>query len=117
MPKPRGIAAGPGRFHVPVPFFGIEIKAPTGPAMLAQRFHALIVPWTFRRTGPARYRFSFAEPIDVAAGAGNVAAATARIFEILQRDLTGREPGGWEIWTDFEQIISPEPAQLQRFAQ
>jgi lauroyl/myristoyl acyltransferase len=109
--------AGPGRLHVPVPFFGIEIKAPTGPAMLAQRFHALIVPWTFRRTGPARYRFSFAEPIDVAAGAENITAATARIFEILQRDLTDGEPGAWEIWTDFEQIISPEPVKLQRFAQ
>jgi lauroyl/myristoyl acyltransferase len=109
--------AGPGKFHVTVPFFDIEIKAPTGHAMLAQRLHALIVPWTFRRTAPARYRFSFAEPIEVADGTESIAAATARIFEILQHALTEDEPGAWEIWTDFEQIISPEPVKLERFTQ
>ncbi|HEX6507522.1 MAG TPA: hypothetical protein VF221_07815 [Chloroflexota bacterium] len=98
--------AGPGRLHVRVPFFDVEVKAPSGPALLSQRYHALIVPCVFRRTAPARYRFTFFDPIDAAAGNEGRIRAIAKIFRSLEQELTISEPGAWEMWWEFDQIIA-----------
>lgn len=98
--------AGHGRLHVRVPFFDVEVQAPSGPALLSQRYNALIVPCVFRRTASARYRFTFFDPIDAAGGNDGRIRATAEIFRIVERELATSEPGGWEMWWEFERMLA-----------
>jgi phosphatidylinositol dimannoside acyltransferase len=61
---PKGI----GPLHAAVPFLGTEVAAPTGPAVMAQRAGASLVPYTFSAAGPGRYAFHFEAPILPGAG-------------------------------------------------
>jgi KDO2-lipid IV(A) lauroyltransferase len=48
-----------------VPFFGHQTGTVIGPAVLAQRTNAFILPAFCLRTGPGRYRIVVGEPIDL----------------------------------------------------
>ena len=47
-----------------VPFFGHPTGTVLGPAVMAKRANALVVPAFCLRTGPGRYRFAVQEPLD-----------------------------------------------------
>jgi phosphatidylinositol dimannoside acyltransferase len=100
---PQGI----GPLHVPVPFMGTQVAAPTGTALIAQRAGATLVPYTFSRTGPARYAFHFADPIAAGEGeAGRVDFAT-QLFAYVEQTLLEQGPGRWEMWFEFERMLAP----------
>jgi lauroyl/myristoyl acyltransferase len=107
---PQGI----GPLHVPVPFLGTHVAAPTGTAMIAQRAGAVIVPYTFSRTGPARYAFHFAEPIVPGEGAGDRRAFAEQLFAYVEDMLLGGEPGQWEMWWEFERMADQSWVEAQQ---
>jgi lauroyl/myristoyl acyltransferase len=107
---PQGI----GPLHVPVPFLGTHVAAPTGPAMIAQRTGALIVPYTFSRTGPARYAFHFAEPIAPGEGPGGRRAFAERLFAYVEDTLLDGKPGQWEMWWEFERMADHAWVEAQQ---
>jgi lauroyl/myristoyl acyltransferase len=97
---PNGI----GPLHVPVPFMGTQVAAPTGPALVAQRAGAQIVPFTFASTAPGRYAFHFQAAIDPGRDAHDRHRVTAQLFAFAEETLLAGEPGKWEMWWDFDQM-------------
>jgi len=86
--------------HVhPVPFFGQPASLPRGPAVLAARTRAPIVPAFLVRGVDDHYLLEFEPPIDPA-GNGDVEHLQARIVEALERTI-GAHPHQWFIFDDF----------------
>jgi len=50
---------------IAVPFFGIEAMTAPTPAQLAQRFQCPVIMGRIERTGPARFRVTAREPLDL----------------------------------------------------
>lgn len=107
---------GIGPLHVPVEFMGTTIAAPTGTALIAQRAGAELVPYTFSRTGPARYAFKFADPISPGEGAPGRLAFAEKLFGDIERTLLESEPGKWEMWWDFDRMADREWLAQQQAA-
>lgn len=99
--------AGPNRMHVPVDFLGTTVLAPGGPVALAQRRGAQLVPYVFRRTAPARYRFEFLGRLSCGEGEQARRETTAEIFGLVERCLLAGAPGGWEMWAEFDEMLAP----------
>jgi len=83
----------------PVPFFGAPANLPRGPAVLAARQRASIVPAFLVRGVDDHYTMEF-EPAIEPADAGGVAALQRRIVEALERTI-GAHPHQWFIFDDF----------------
>ncbi len=70
---------------VPVRLFGAWTTLPAGPALLASRTRAVIVPVVARREPDGRYRPFMSEPIEVADGStAELARATQAVAEALE---------------------------------
>jgi KDO2-lipid IV(A) lauroyltransferase len=104
---------GAGPFHVPLAFMGTTIAATTGPAMIAQRAGALLVPYRISSPRPGRFAFHFSDPIDPGEGVADRVRATEQIFGLLEDALLAGEPGKWELWADFERLADADWLQAQ----
>lgn len=109
---PNGI----GRLHVPVPFLGTHVAAPTGPALLAQRAGAQLVPYTFSVTTAGRYTFHFEPPIDPGTDADDRRRVAERIFAFVERTLLSGAPGKWEMWWEFDKMADSAWLESQSIA-
>jgi phosphatidylinositol dimannoside acyltransferase len=109
---PNGI----GPLHVPVPFFGTYVAAPTGPALVAQRAGAHVLPYTVSPTSDGRYTFRFEPPIDPGTTADDRRRVAARLFALAERTLMSNEPGKWEMWWDFDKMADHAWLESQRAA-
>ena len=103
---------------VPVRLFGQWTTLPAGPAMLAARTGALIVPVFSYRQSSGRYFVFHTDPIRVASSeTAEIQRVTQRIADALESAL-GRAP---EQWYSFQQVwpaTAAEQAQLaERAAQ
>jgi lauroyl/myristoyl acyltransferase len=107
---------GIGPLHVPVEFMGTQIAAPTGTALIAQRSGAVLVPYVFSRTGPARYAFKFSDPISPGEGAAGRRAFAEQLFADVERTLLVGTPGVWEMWWDFDRMADREWLASQQTA-
>lgn len=95
---------------IPCTLFGRWTTLPSGPAVLAARGNAPIVPFFVRREAPGRFRIMFGDPID--AGDGSPAAqviATQRTANELER-LIRTEPTQWNCFKP----LWPGAAEQQR---
>ncbi len=86
--------------HVhPVPFFGQTASLPRGPAVLAARTRACVLPCFLIRGVDDHYLMEFESPIDPTEG-GGVETLQRRIVEALERTI-GLHPYQWFIFDDF----------------
>jgi len=83
----------------PVPFFGAPAHLPRGPAVLAARQRACIVPAFLVRGVDDHYVMEFDPAIDPLE-TGDIAALQRRIVESLERTI-GAHPHQWFIFDDF----------------
>jgi KDO2-lipid IV(A) lauroyltransferase len=80
---------------LPVRLFGAWTTLPAGPALLAARTGAIILPVVARREADGRYRPLMYEPIEVDGGApAEVARATQAIADALE-DMIATAPEQW----------------------
>ena len=89
---------------IPVRFFGAWTTLPAGPAVLAARTGAAIVPVVNRRTGDGRYRAEHGEPIEVGGDSpGEIQRATQAVADALAAAIR-QAPDQWycfkPIWPD-----------------
>jgi lauroyl/myristoyl acyltransferase len=105
---------GAGRAHVPLPFLGTTVAATTGPALIAQRTGALMVPFVFSSPSPGRFKFHFEPVIDPGEGEAARIAVTERLFGYLEETVLAGEPGKWELWADFERMADMEWLEARR---
>ncbi len=97
---------------LPVRLFGDWTTLPAGPALLAARTHAVIVPVVVRREPDGRYRPIMSEPIEVADGS---AAELARTTQAIADALEGMVRAAPEQWYTFKPMwpsSAPESAAL-----
>jgi KDO2-lipid IV(A) lauroyltransferase len=96
---------------VAVPFFGRPASTASAVARLVDRTEALVLPAAALRIGPARWRLTFDEPLDVRALARaerEAAPLTARLNRVLE-NLIRRAPEQW-LWLHNRWRPVPEPA-------
>jgi KDO2-lipid IV(A) lauroyltransferase len=67
---------------IPVPFFGYDAMTAPGPTRLAMRFKCPLMPMSCKRTGVARYRVTFHEPIWPENGPDEAASVAATVGKI-----------------------------------
>ncbi|MEM7766300.1 MAG: lysophospholipid acyltransferase family protein [Pseudomonadota bacterium] len=80
-----------------VPFFGHEAMTAPGPSRLALKFDVPIVPVSTVRTGPARFRVTIHEPVEVTRTGdtdADVARVVGQITEFIEAQVRA-EPGQW----------------------
>jgi lauroyl/myristoyl acyltransferase len=98
---------------IPCQLFGRWTTLPSGPAVIAARGNAPIVPFFVRREAPGKFRILFGTPVD--AGNGSPAAqlaatqATAREMEQLMRS----EPTQWNCF----KTLWPNAAEQRRLSE
>jgi phosphatidylinositol dimannoside acyltransferase len=103
---------------VPVRLFGEWTTLPAGPAMLAARTGAVIVPVVCRRLEDGSYEAAHYEPIEVAdSGEATMQRATQQIATAIE-DMIAAAPDQWysfkPIWPDSE---TERDALVARFEQ
>ena len=91
---------------VPVRLFGAWTTLPAGPAVLAARTGAIVVPVVNRRLPDGRYEATHFPPIEVPDGAtASIAAATQQIADALEQ-IIGAAPAQWysfkRIWPETQ---------------
>jgi KDO2-lipid IV(A) lauroyltransferase len=106
--RPLGVAIDwdPSGTGVDVPLFGHRMRLPAGPAVLALRYGAPVVPLTCLRVGTDRFALRIEPPIPVAE-TGTVSTrmreTTHRIADFLERQLRSH-PDQWvmfhDVWAD-----------------
>ena len=84
---------------LPVRLFGAWTTLPAGPALLAARTRAVIVPVVARREPDGRYRPFMSEPIEVADGS---AAELARTTQAIADALEAMVRAAPEQWYTFK---------------
>lgn len=94
-------------------FLGTTVAAPGGPALLAERTGAALVPYTFLETTPGRYGFTFHGPLTVAAPEER-AAALQQVFDVVADTLLTGRAGGWEMWWQFDDMLVDDHTPLDR---
>jgi lauroyl/myristoyl acyltransferase len=101
---------------LPVRLFGAWTTLPAGPATLAARTRAVILPVVARRTQDGRYRPEMYEPIEVAdSSPATLAAATQAIADALE-DMVARAPDQWYTFKPMWPDEAGEIAELERRA-
>jgi len=91
------------------PFLGVQAWTNAGPALLALRTGAAIVPAHVRRLGPGRHRLSFDPEIELVTTGdrdADVREAVTRINEALSRFIRSA-PAGW-LWSHRRFRRSPD---------
>jgi KDO2-lipid IV(A) lauroyltransferase len=98
---------------LPVRLFDAWTTLPAGPALLASRTGAVIVPVLARREADGRYRPVMYTPIEVADGSpAGLMQATQSIADALQ-DMIAMAP---EQWYTFKPMWPADPAERQALA-
>ena len=93
---------------VPVRFFGEWTTLPAGPAVLAARTGAMILPVTIRMLPGGRYAASAGTPLEVASGEpAEVARTMQAIADAIERSIRAN-PGQW--WV-FKPMWPTTPAE------
>ncbi len=101
---------------LPVRLFGAWTTLPAGPATLAARTNALIVPVVARRTEDGHFRPVMYEPIEVAdTSAATLAAATQGIADALE-DMVAEAPDQWYTFKPMWPATEAEATELERRA-
>lgn len=96
---------------IPVRLFDAPTMLPAGPAYLAAKTGATILPIAVRRHADGRFFVTHDEPITVAsAGTADLAEATQRIADALERTIAAAP----EQWYSFKPIWPDEPAEVER---
>jgi phosphatidylinositol dimannoside acyltransferase len=97
---------------VPVRLFGAWTTLPAGPALLAARTRAVIVPVVARREPDGRYRPIMSDPIEVADGSpAELARATQAMAGALE-DMITAAPAQWYTFKPMWPASSAESAEL-----
>lgn len=100
--KPDGVA---------VRLFGSPTMLPAGPAYLAAKTGATILPFTARRHADGTFYVTHDEPIECAStDPADLAAATQRIADALERTIAAAP----EQWYSFKPIWPSDPAERAR---
>lgn len=98
---------------IPVRLFDAWTTLPAGPAVLAARSGATILPITVRRHPDGRFFVTHDQPITVAsADRAALAAATQQIADALERTIAAAP----EQWYSFKPIWPDEPDEVARLA-
>lgn len=82
---------------IPVPLFGHDAMTAPGPTRLAMKYKVPIIPFSTVRTGPARFRVTVHEPIEIADTGdleADIATTVRRISEFVE-DRVREEPSQW----------------------
>jgi phosphatidylinositol dimannoside acyltransferase len=94
------------RHAVTVPLLGEPARLPIGPALLAQRTGALLLPVTTAYEG-RRMHLRVHEPVDVESGDGAIEKATAAVADVFT-DAIRRDPADWHMLQRvFEADLEP----------
>lgn len=83
------------RHAVTVRLLGQDARLPVGPALLARRTGALLLPSTSSYDGHAMH-LRFHEPVEVPAGDDGVLRATAEVASVFSAAIT-RDPADWHM--------------------
>jgi lauroyl/myristoyl acyltransferase len=98
---------------IPVRMFGEWTALPAGPAMLAAKTGAAIVPVVCRRLADGKYLASFYDPIDVAdASHAEMQRVTQKIADALE-DMISTAP---EQWYSFKPVWPQTEAEKEALA-
>lgn len=98
---------------IPVRLFGTWTTLPAGPATLAARTGALVVPVAVRRDDHGRFRFGYSEPIRVASTRpADLAVATQAIAEGLERSIAAAP----DQWYSFKPLWPADEAEKAALA-
>jgi lauroyl/myristoyl acyltransferase len=101
---------------LPVRLFGAWTSLPAGPATLAARTGAVIVPVVARRTEDGRYTPVMYQPIEVGdSSPAAIAAATQAIADALE-DMVAHAPDQWYTFKPMWPATEAEVAELARRA-
>jgi KDO2-lipid IV(A) lauroyltransferase len=101
---------------LPVKLFGAWTTLPAGPATLAARTKAFIVPVVARRTDDGRYTPVMYDPIEVSdTSPAALAVATQHIAAALE-DMVAEAPDQWYTFKPMWPETEPEAAELERRA-
>ena len=101
---------------LPVKLFGSWTTLPAGPATLAARTNAVILPVVARRTDDGRYTAQMYDPIEVADGSpAAISAATQAIADALE-DMVAEAPDQWYTFKPMWPATEDEAAELERRA-
>lgn len=97
---------------IPVRLFGSWTTLPAGPAVLAARTGATIVPVAVRRDPTGRFVVTYEEPFTVPSDSpADLAAATQRIADALERTIS-QAPADWYSFKPLWPATSAEKAEL-----
>lgn len=95
-----------GGTGIEVPLFGHRFRLPAGPAIVALRYHAPIVPLTCLRVGTDRFSLTIEPPFESATSGSfhtRLRATTEQITAFLERQLRA-SPDQWvmfhDVWAD-----------------
>ncbi|HEY6057145.1 MAG TPA: lysophospholipid acyltransferase family protein [Candidatus Limnocylindrales bacterium] len=98
---------------IPVRLFGAWTTLPAGPAVLAARSGATILPIVARRNPDGRFLVTHDEPIRVASSEpAELARATQAIADALERTIAAAP----EQWYSFKPLWPETPAESERLA-
>jgi KDO2-lipid IV(A) lauroyltransferase len=98
-----------GRDGLFLPFLGRSASVATGPALVAQRSGALVVPGFIVRQGGGRHHMVIGEPFTVGPGSEGMAEA-ARRYTALIESYVRRHPDHW-FWVHRRWKSRPESEQ------
>ena len=84
------------RTGLTVPLLGASARLPAGPAKLAQRTGARLLPVSASYDSDARMHLWFHEPVEVGDGADGVRAATAAVADAFSTAIR-RDPADWHM--------------------
>ncbi len=99
---------------IPVRLFGAWTTLPAGPAALAAKTGATILPIVVRRQDSGRYLLTHDEPIRVASGKpAELARATQAIADALERTIAAAP----DQWYSFKPMWPETSAEKERLAQ
>jgi len=105
------------RDGIPVRLFGSWTTLPAGPAVLAARTGAHIVPVAVRREAAGRFIVTYEEPFTVPSSApADLAAATQRIADALERTIA-QAPAEWYSFKPLWPATAAENDQLAERAE
>jgi KDO2-lipid IV(A) lauroyltransferase len=101
---------------IPVRLFDAWTALPAGPATLAARTGALILPITIRRDAHDRFHLSWSDPIPVPSSApADLARATQQLADALQASIAAA-PHQWYSFKPMWPASAEESAELARRA-
>ena len=95
---------GHGDNYIPVRFLGKTMMFPPGPARIARRTGAALIPLFCVQTDHWRYRAIFEEPVDIAISDDRLADArvnTERYAAVFERYVRAH-PDHWMFWEEFQ---------------